>query len=219
MALMERVSTLVRANLNDLVDRAEDPEKMLKQVMLDMHNQLMQVKTQVAIALADEHVLARRRKEHEDKSADWVRKAELALGKGDEALARAALERSLTFRQMGDNFRQQAEDQAVQVENLKTALHKLEQKLTEAQSKSELLIAQHRRARAVERAVKAKLAVSDGSSQLALERMQNKVMLSEAGGHALAELATDDIGDRLAALERDDEVEKLLNELKSKRAG
>ncbi|MDP8979582.1 MAG: PspA/IM30 family protein [Acidobacteriota bacterium] len=219
MALMERVSTLVRANLNDLVDRAEDPEKMLKQVMLDMHNQLMQVKTQVAIALADEHVLARRRKEHEDKSADWVRKAELALGKGDEALARAALERSLTFRQMGDNFRQQAEDQAVQVENLKTALHKLEQKLSEAQSKSELLIAQHRRARAVERAVKAKLAVSDGSSQLALERMQNKVMLSEAGGHALAELATDDIGDRLAALERDDEVEKLLNELKSKRAG
>ena len=219
MALMERVSTLVRANLNDLVDRAEDPEKMLKQVMLDMHNQLMQVKTQVAIALADEHVLARRRKEHEDKSADWVRKAELALTKGDEGLARAALERSLTFRQMGDNFRQQSEDQAVQVENLKTALHKLEQKLAEAQSKSELLIAQHRRARAVERAGKAKLAVNDGSSQLALERMQNKVMLSEAGGHALAELATDDIGDRLAALERDDEVEKLLTELKSKRAG
>jgi phage shock protein A len=219
MALMERVSTLVRANLNDLVDRAEDPEKMLKQVMLDMHNQLMQVKTQVAIALADEHVLARRRKEHEDKSADWVRRAELALEKGDEALARAALERSLTFRQMGDNFRQQAEDQAVQVENLKTALQKLERKLTEAQNKSELLIAQHRRARAMERAGKARLASSDGSSQLALERMKSKVLISEAGGQALAELATDDIGDRLAALERDDEVEKLLNELKSKRAG
>jgi phage shock protein A len=219
MALMERVSTLVRANLNDLVDRAEDPEKMLKQVMLDMHNQLMQVKTQVAIALADEHVLARRRKEHEDKSADWVRRAELALEKGDEALARAALERSLTFRQMGDNFRQQAEDQAVQVENLKTALHKLERKLTEAQNKSELLIAQHRRARAVERAGKARMASNDGSSQLALERMKSKVLMSEAGGQALAELATDDIGDRLAALERDDEVEKLLNELKSKRAG
>jgi phage shock protein A len=216
---MERVSTLVRANLNDLVDRAEDPEKMLKQVMLDMHNQLMQVKTQVAIALADEHVLARRRKEHEDKSADWVRRAELALEKGDEALARAALERSLTFRQMGDNFRQQAEDQAVQVENLKTALHKLERKLTEAQNKSELLIAQHRRARAMERAGKARLASSDGSSQLALERMKSKVLMSEAGGQALAELATDDIGDRLAALERDDEVEKLLNELKLKRAG
>src|SRR5258708_5278538 len=219
MALMERVSTLVRANLNDLVDRAEDPEKMLKQVMLDMHNQLMQVKTQVAIALADEHVLARRRKEHEDKSADWVRKAELALQKGDEALARAALERSLTFRQMGDNFRQQAEDQAVQVENLKTALHKLEQKLTEAQNKSELMIAQHRRARAVERAGKARMAASDGSSQLAMERMKSKVLMSEAGGKALAELATDDIGDRLAALERDDEVEKLLNDLKLKRAG
>ena len=77
--MLERVSTLLRANLNDLVDKAEDPEKMLKQIILDMQNQLLQVKTQVAIAMADLHLLQKRKKENEDTAADWVRKAELAV--------------------------------------------------------------------------------------------------------------------------------------------
>ena len=81
MALLERVSTLVRANLNDLVDKAEHPEKMIKQVILDMQNQLLQVKTQVAIAIADQHLLERRQKENEDKVAEWMRKAELSVDK------------------------------------------------------------------------------------------------------------------------------------------
>ena len=63
MALLERVSTLIRANLNDLVDKAEDPGKMVKQLILDMQNQLIQVKTQVAIAIADQHLLAKKQKE------------------------------------------------------------------------------------------------------------------------------------------------------------
>ena len=75
MALLERVSTLVRANLNDLIDRAEHPEKMIKQVMLDMQNQLMQVKTQVAIAIADQHLLEKKQKENEEKITDWTRRA------------------------------------------------------------------------------------------------------------------------------------------------
>jgi len=79
MALLERVGTLLRANLNDLVDRAEDPEKMLKQVILDMDNQLMQVKTQVAISLADLHLLERRRDENTKKGEEWMRKAGLAV--------------------------------------------------------------------------------------------------------------------------------------------
>src|ERR1035437_10712205 len=94
MALLDRVATLVRANLNDLVDRAENPEKMLKQVILDMENQFMQVKTQVAIALADLHLLEKRKKEHADKHAEWMRKAELAVDKKDDELARAAWERA-----------------------------------------------------------------------------------------------------------------------------
>ena len=89
MSLMERVSALIRANLNDLVDQAEDPEKMLKQVILDMENQLIQVKTQVAIAIADEHLLVKKQKENSAKQAEWMRKAELAVEKQDDPLARA----------------------------------------------------------------------------------------------------------------------------------
>jgi phage shock protein A len=92
MPLLERVTTLVRANLNDLIDKAEDPEKMLKQVILDMENQLVQVKTQVAVAIADEHMLEKKRKENEEKMVEWMRKAELAVQKGKDDLARAALE-------------------------------------------------------------------------------------------------------------------------------
>ena len=91
MAVLERVATLVRANLNDLIDRAEDPEKMLKQVILDMENQLLQVKTQVAISMADQHMLEKKQKEQEEKALEWMRKAELAVDKGQDDLARAAL--------------------------------------------------------------------------------------------------------------------------------
>src|SRR5882762_4987688 len=94
MALLERVSTLVRANLNDLIDKAEDPEKMLKQVIIDMQNQLLQVKTQVALALADQHLLDKKQKENEEKADDWMRRAEFAVDKQEEDLARAAIERS-----------------------------------------------------------------------------------------------------------------------------
>ena len=95
MALLERVTTLIRANLNDLIDKAEHPEKMIKQIILDMENQLLQVKTQVAIAIADQHLLEKKQKENEEKIGEWTRKAELALDKQEEDLARAAVERSL----------------------------------------------------------------------------------------------------------------------------
>src|SRR5437867_3201864 len=119
MALLERVSTLVRANLNDLIDRAEHPEKMIKQVMLDMENQLMQVKTQVAIAIADEHLLRKKQKENEENAAEWTRKAELAVDKKQDDLARAALERGVTRRQIAEGLAQQTADQKPQAEPLK----------------------------------------------------------------------------------------------------
>src|SRR5437588_8009148 len=87
MALLERVSTLIRANLNDLIDKAENPEKLIKQVILDMDNQLLQVKTQVAIAIADQHLLAKKQKENEERIAEWNRKAEMAVGKNQDDLA------------------------------------------------------------------------------------------------------------------------------------
>jgi phage shock protein A len=217
MALMERVATLVRANLNDLIDKAEDPEKMIKQVILDMQNQLLQVKTQVVIAIASRHLLEKKRKEKEEKYAEWVRKAELAVDKKQDDLARSAIERSLSYRQMTADFAQQIADQTVQVDNLKAALRKLEQKMAEAQSKSEMLIHQHRRARALNKAGDARAAMGASSSSDAFDRMKRKVQHNEAYGQAKAELTADSMEDRLASLEKQDEVEKLLLELKSKR--
>src|SRR5215467_7123394 len=152
MPLLERVSTLVRANLNDLIDRAEHPEKMIKQVILDMENQLLQVKTQVAIAIADQHLLEKKRNENEEKIAEWTRKAELAVDKKHDDLARAAIESCLHYKQLAQSFAQQVADQRLQVETLKTALNKQKQKLEEAHAKSEMLIAQHRRARTLDKA-------------------------------------------------------------------
>jgi phage shock protein A len=217
MALLERVSTLVRANLNDLIDKAEDPEKMIKQVILDMQNQLLQVKTQVAIAIADQHLLEKKQKDNEDKHADWVRRAELAVDKKQDDLARAALERSMSYKELAESFAQQVADQKLQVENLKTALSKLEQKLSEANAKADLLIAQHRRSRAVGKAADAHAAIGDGSKAAAFDRMKRKVAHSEAASQAKAEMAADNVDDRLAALEKEDRIEQLLVELKAKR--
>src|SRR6266851_4813213 len=216
MALLERVSTLVRANLNDLIDKAEEPEKMIKQVILDMQNQLLQVKTQVAIAIADQHLL-KKKKENEDKVAEWMRKAELSVDKKQDDLARASLQRVESYREMSESFAQQVSDQKAQVENLKSALRQLEQKLTEAQSRADLLIAQHRRARAVGKASDARLAMGDGSKAAAFDRMKRKVAHSEAVGQAKAEIAGDNMEDRLAALEKEDRIEQLLAELKGRR--
>jgi phage shock protein A len=218
MALLERVSTLVRANLNDLIDRAENPEKMIKQVMLDMENQLMQVKTQVAIAIADEHLLLKKQKENQDKAAEWSHKAELAVDKKHDDLARVALERGMTCRQMAEGFAQQVADQKAQVETLKSALHKLEQKLQEAQAKSDLMMAQHRRSRALGKASDARMAMGGSSAVATFDRMKNKVSRSEAVSQAKAEMANASVEERLAALGKEDEIEKLLGELKARRS-
>ncbi len=217
MGLLERVSTLVRANLNDLVDRAENPSTMIKQVILDMENQLLQVKTQVAISIADQHMLEKKAQEHRDKAADWMRKAELAVAKGQDDLARAALERHKSAERSAGGFGQQIEDQRAQVGTLKSALAKLEQKLAEAQAKSDVLVVQHRRARALARASDARIAIGGRSAVRTFERMKEKVAVSEAVGRAKADLAADDVEDRFAQLERDEEVDRLLAELKARK--
>lgn len=215
MALLDRVATLVRANLNDLVDRAENPEKMLKQVILDMENQFIQVKTQVAIALADLHVLDKKKKENIEKHAEWMRKAELAVGKNDDELARAALERAVSFQQLTERFDQQIADQEVQVESLKSALKKLELKLSEARGKADLLIAQHRRSRAVNRAADAQ--TTPTGENRTFERMRSKVVREEALGRAKNDVLGDDIDGRLHALEQEDKINVLLDEIKAKK--
>src|SRR5215472_11558473 len=218
MALLERVSALIRANLNDLIDRAEDPQKMLKQVILDMQNQMLQDKTQVAIAIADEHLLRKKQKENEDKHAEWMRKAELAIDKKQDDLARAAIERAVGYRDLAQNFGEEIEHQKAQVDHLRSAMKKLDQKLAEAQAKIELLITKHRRSRAQTKASKARLAARDETKRGTFDRIKKKVKGEKAMGKAMAEMANDNLEERLASLSKDDEIEKLLADIKSKRA-
>jgi phage shock protein A len=217
MALLERVGTLLRANLNDIIDRAEEPEKMMKQLILDMENQLMQVKTQVAISIADLHLLERRSSENLQKCDEWMRKAELAVAKQQDDLARVAIERSLECKKLAGSFEEQVADQKRQADNLKTALHKLDGKLSEARAKSELLLAKHRRARAAGRAADARGGVNENAASSAWDRMRQKVNQADAVSQARTELLGDDVDDRFAALEKQDEVERLLAGLKSKK--
>ena len=217
MAVLERVATLVRANLNDLIDRAEDPEKMIKQVILDMENQLLQVKTQVAISMADQHLLQKKQTEHEDKAAEWMRKAELAVDKGRTTSRARRWSVFRASRRRWTSYRQQVDDQRAQVTTLKAALGKLDQKLAEAQAKSDTLLAQHRRARALGKASDAQIGIGDRSAIRTFDRMKQKVSREEAVSQAKSELAGGNLEDRFTQLERDDEVDRLLAELKARR--
>src|SRR6266542_3669229 len=150
--LLERVSMLVRANLNDLIDRSEDPEKMVKQVILDLHNQYIQVKTQLAVALTEQHLVEEKAVEARAKAGEWMRKAELAVDRKEDGLAKRALERHNTFTQTGELFAEQTEEHKKDVDLLRDTLSKLEAKLREAEGKKALLVTQHRAARARARA-------------------------------------------------------------------
>lgn len=211
MSLMERVSALIRANLNDLVDKAEDPEKMLKQVIVDMENQLIQVKTQVAVAIADEHLLDKRQKDNTANRTEWMRKAEVAVDKRDDELARAALERCESYRIAGEALDEQMNQQRTQTETLRVSLRKLDQKLREAREKCDLLIAQNRRARMMQRVAEAK----SGDSSIAFDRAKRKVQEDEIVASTRVEIAA--VDERFEEIERNDRIEQLLTELKARR--
>jgi phage shock protein A len=217
MGLLERVGTLIRANLNDMIDRAEDPEKMIKQIILDMENQYLQVKTQVAVSIADQHLLEKKLKENEDGGKDWMRKAEHAVDKNEDDLARAALDRFQTSQKLAQSYKEQVDDQRSQVETLKGALMKLEQKLDEAKSKRDLLLARHRRSIALGKAARAQSTMGDNAKSASFDRMKDRVNHSEAVATAEVELLSDDTGDRLTRIDRDTEVDRLLADLKSRR--
>lgn len=219
MALMERVTTLLRANLNDLVDKAEDPEKMLKQLVTDMENQLLQVKTQVAIAIADQHLLEKKTAEHETAAAAWKSKAALAVAKGRDNMAREALERSLSHVHMGKSFQEQLEDQRSEAEGLRSAFLKLQQKLAETRTRCDLLMAEHRRARTVGRSQQVHAETQADKSAASIDRYQSRISVQRAANQATRELtAGDSLEDRFAMLEREQQVEALLEELKQKKA-
>lgn len=226
MGLMERVATLLRANVNDLIDRAEDPEKMLKQLLTDMENQLMQVKTQVAIAIADQHLLEKKAVGQRETADGWRRKAELAVDKGEDDLARLALERALSHDAMAQAFAQQVNDQTAEADALRTTFNKLQQKLKETQAQCELLVAEHRRAKMISKATAAQekvtgVTVGSVARGSAITRMKARIGDAEAKNYAAKELGNgavsgDALEDKFERLERDEKIERLLGELKQK---
>lgn len=219
MSLLERVSSLVRANVNDMLDKAEDPEKMIKQYLIDMHNQLIQVKTQVAAAMADEQKLYQRYMDAQNQANDWQHKAELAVQKNDDELAKQALQRRNSFQETADGFKAQYDEQKKEVDVLKGSLTQLEGKIQEAETKKDLLIARAHVADTQNMVHATTDRLNDGSAFDGFERMEDKVRQKEAMASASAELEKDPLEDKFAALEKNDDLDRQLAELKAKSSG
>src|ERR1035437_7248588 len=213
MALLERVSTLLRANINDLLSKAEDPEKLARQLVLDME-------TQVAIAIADQHLLLKKKTDQETARAQWLRKAELAVAKQQDDLARAALERALSHQRMAEGLAQQHTDQTAEADTLRAAYNRLQQKLTETQGRVELLTTQLRRNRAAQKANAAQAMLDSGSAQRKLAQLTAKVDEADSRNQAartlLAIASSETLDERFSTLEQNDQIEALLLELKER---
>ena len=217
MGLLDRISLLVRSNVNDAIDRAEDPEKAIKQLLLDMNSQVIQVKTQVASAIADEKRLRSTYENAQKQADDWQRKAELAIDRGEEDLAKEALQRRINYANSAAGLEEQWKAQSAQVQMLKDGLRKLESKISEANSKQELLIARHRSAKAQEQMHKTLTGVQGMGSASEFGRLERKVEQQEARAQAYTDLSTDSLDSKFEALESESELDKQLRELKAAR--
>lgn len=216
MAVLERVATLVRANLNDLLDKAEDPEKVLRQLLIDMNAQLMQVKVQVATAMGDEKKLRRLWEDNQGRSRQWQHKAELAVEARDDNLARHALARRNSYAELAAGFELQYDSQAAQVAMLREALEQLQAKIQTAEAKKELLIARSRQAKAKMRIQETMAGVNTAPAMSAFRRLEARVDEQELRASALEELDTDTVEARFQELERADQLDQQLRELKER---
>ncbi|HEY9724737.1 MAG TPA: PspA/IM30 family protein [Oscillatoriaceae cyanobacterium] len=215
MGLWDRFSRMLKSNINDAIDKAEDPEKMLKQIVEELNEDLLKVKTQVATAIATEKQLFAKAQQLQEEADQWAKKAELAVSKGDDALAREALTRKTTAQTTADGFKTQWEEAKKSVAMLKENLARLEAKISEAQTKKELLIARHRRAEA-EKRIQTTLSQTGGGNALsAFERMEAKVSEKEAQAAAYGELNASSLENRFEALSAPN-VEDELAALKAK---
>ena len=222
MALLERVTTLLRANVTDLLKKAEDPEKLARQLILDMENQLIQVKTQVAIAIADQHLLNQKKIEQAEANALWLHKAEVAVAKGQDDLARAALERALSHQRMAESLAQQHADQAAEADTLRSAYTRLQLKLRETQAGVDILAAQLRRNRAIQRATAAQTTIQEGSRAAGIAPLKTQVEETASHGRAartmLHTVTPESLEERFSSGEQSDQIEALLLELKERNA-
>ncbi|MDF5716733.1 MAG: PspA/IM30 family protein [Rhizonema sp. NSF051] len=215
MGIFDRVRRVVSSNLNDLVNKAEDPEKMLEQAILEMQEDLVQLRQGVAQAIAAQKRTEKQYNDAYNETNKWQRNAQLALQKGDENLARQALERKKTFTESGTELKASLDQQTVQVDGLKRSLIQLESKISEAKTKKEMLKARITAAKAQEQLQGMVRGMNSSSAMAAFERMEEKVMMQEARAQSSAELAGTDLESQFAALEAGSDVDDELAALKA----
>ncbi len=215
MGLFDRLSRLLRANLNAFVSAAEDPIKILDQSVADMQEDLVKLRQAVAIAIASQKRLENQANQAKEQIKHWFSSAELALQKGKDDLAREALSRKKTFQETFESLNTQFQTQNVQVEKLKKSLSLLERKIAEARTKKDMLKARAQAAKAQQKIQSAVGDLDSNSAMAAFERMEDKVEALEASGQAALELAGEDLESKFAALEGGDDIEKELETLRS----
>ncbi len=197
MGFFGRLATLIKSNLNDLISKSEDPEKMLNQVIVDMNQQLVEAKKQVAVAIADEKRLQKQYNNEKAVLDEWHKKAMLAVRAGDDELAKEALLRKKEHESLAKAFEDQWRKQQLAVNQLKTALRALNNKIEEAKRKKNVLIARKRRAEAMKQIQETMSGLSDNSAFETFDRMAEKIDQIEAEAEAGAEISEEYSGDVL----------------------
>ncbi len=219
MGFFDRLSRLLRANLNDLVSKAEDPVKILDQSVADMQADLVKLRQAVAMAIASQKRLRNQAAQADGQVKTWYERAELAMQKGEEDLAREALNRRKSFQESSTALNTQLNGQEGQVETLKRSLTALEGKIAEARTKKDMLKARAQAAQAQQQLQNAVGDLGTNSAMAAFDRMEDKVQALEASSQAAAELAGADLESQFAALEGGDDVDDELNALRQRLEG
>jgi len=222
MGILDRIRTVLKANINALISKAEDPEKMLNQLLMDMNENLLEAKKQVALSIADEKKLERQALENKSQADEWERKAMLAVKAGKDDLAKEALLRKQEYDGYAASFQKEFESQHASVEQLKDALRQLQAKIEEAGRKKNLLIARAKRAEAQKQIQQTMGSLGANSSFDTFDRMTQKVDQIEAEAEAAKELnavsADEKLEDKFKELEAAEGggADKLLEDLKNK---
>ncbi len=206
MGIFARLARLIKSNINALISSAEDPEKMLNQLVRDMTEQYSEAKRQVASAIADEKRLARKIETEAEHATQWEKKAMLAVRAGDDGLAKEALLRRKEHDEHAAQYRKQWQQQKAAVDQLRLALKALNNKIEEAKRKKALLIARQKRAEAQRQIHDTMAGLKNASAFSAFEEMEERVNQLEAQAEASEELAGEFTGDTLDAKFRELEV-------------
>ncbi len=219
MGLFDRVRRLAAANINDLISKAEDPEKILEQTIIEMQEDLVQLRQAVASAIASQKRTQQQYNQAQSEANSWQQRAQLALQKGDENLAREALMRKKGYIDNSNVLKTQLDQQTAMVESLKSNLIKLESKISEAKTKKDMLKARAQAAKANEQLQGMVSRVGNTGAAAAFERMEEKVLQMEARSQAAAELAGADLESKFAALESGSDVDDELAAMKAQLLG